>query len=66
MPEPVSDFVIAYVLGILTAIWVPTRYAMERLEGFGRWGMQKIPYEPPPGKSEEEAMEETDEETGGS
>lgn len=36
MPEPVSDFVIAYVLGILTAIWVPTRYAMEETdEGTG-------------------------------
>ena len=60
MPVDESGLIIMYVLGILTAIWVPTRFAMERLEGFGRWGMMKVPYEPPAGKSEEQAMAEAE------
>lgn len=53
------SYVIVYLIGLLSGIWVPAKYAMERLEGFGRWAVKKfIPYEPPPGKSEEEAMME--------
>jgi hypothetical protein len=40
---------------------VPTRYGFERLAGFGRYVAAKLPYEPPPGESEQEAMEQATE-----
>lgn len=49
---------VGLVVGFMGGLWVPAKFGMERLEGFGRWAALKIPYEPPPGKSEEEAMEE--------
>lgn len=46
------------VIGFLGGLTVPTYFAIERLSGFGRWAVSQVPYEPPPGKSEDEAMEE--------
>ncbi|WP_240940646.1 hypothetical protein [Haloarcula argentinensis] len=37
---------------------VPTRYGMERIEGFGRFVAAKLPYKPRPGMDEETAMQE--------
>ncbi|WP_435348994.1 hypothetical protein [Haloarchaeobius sp. HRN-SO-5] len=53
-PEVVSAIVLAFIAGAT----VPTYYAQERLRGFGRVMASKLPYEPPPGKSEQEALEE--------
>lgn len=46
------------LLAFLAGMAVPTRYGLERFAGFGRWFASKLPYEPKPGKNEEEAMEE--------
>lgn len=59
--EPLAVAII-YLAGFVSGMWIPARYGVERLEGFGRWTMKKfVPYKPPPGKSEEEAMEEAEE-----
>ncbi|ACV47825.1 MULTISPECIES: hypothetical protein [Halomicrobium] len=44
------------LLMFLGGMAVPTRYGMERLEGFGRAVASKLPYRPPPGTDEQEAM----------
>ena len=36
---------------------VPTYYAQERFRGFGRSLVDKLPYHPPPGMDEKEALE---------
>jgi len=46
--------ILAYIGGMFT----PGRFAGERLEGFGRAVASKLPYRPPPGKDEEQAMKE--------
>lgn len=50
--------VLAYAAGTFT----PGRYAGERLAGFGRAVASKLPYRPPPGLKEEEALQEATEE----
>lgn len=42
-PAMISLFILAFVLGMC----VPFRYGIERLRGFGRFGLAKIPYKPP-------------------
>ena len=54
------------LLAFLAGMAVPTRYGLERFAGFGRWFAGKLPYEPQPGKNEEEAMEEAVDEGGSS
>ncbi|EMA23115.1 hypothetical protein C442_08816 [Haloarcula amylolytica JCM 13557] len=50
---------VAYgLLMFIGGMTVPTRYGIERLEGFGRFMAAKIPYRPEPGKDEETAMQE--------
>lgn len=44
------------VVCILAGMTVPTRYGVERLEGFGRSIVSKLPYRPPPGQDATEAM----------
>ncbi|WP_256402414.1 hypothetical protein [Halorubrum salinum] len=44
---------IAYMAGAAT----PGGYAMERINGFGRVVASKLPYQPPPGMEETEALE---------
>ena len=49
---------IAYIAGTFT----PGGFAGERLRGFGRVVAGKLPYRPPPGQDETEAMEEATDE----
>lgn len=42
-PTVVSLVILAFVLGMC----VPFRYGIERLRGFGRAGISKLPYKPP-------------------
>lgn len=61
MPEEMAllSAAIIYIAGFISGMWLPARYGVERLEGFGRWTLQKfLPYTPPPGKSEQEAMQD--------
>lgn len=46
------------ILCLLAGMTVPTRYGIERVEGFGRCVASKLPYRPPPGKDAEQAMQE--------
>jgi len=46
------------LLAFLAGMAVPTRYGLERLAGFARWFVAKLPYEPPPGKDRGEALED--------
>ena len=43
-------------LGVLAGALAPTYYAAERLRGFGRAMVSRLPYEPPPGRDPEAAM----------
>lgn len=62
--DPTStNFVVGIVIGTLGGMTVPTAYGMERLSGFGRWATDKLPYTPPPGKEEGEALEEATDES---
>lgn len=57
-----SPLIIVFVLGLIVGSIAPTYYAGEQLRGFGRAMLEKLPYKPPPGKEEEEALiEATDE-----
>jgi hypothetical protein len=51
-------FTLGLLLGFLGGATVPTYYAQERMRGFGRLVAGKLPYRPPPGQSEEEALQE--------
>ncbi|MFT4921059.1 MAG: hypothetical protein ACI8XM_000252 [Haloarculaceae archaeon] len=59
----VSVVVVAFIAGATA----PTYYAQERLRGFGRSVASRLPYKPPAGMDEDEAMlaasEENDERT---
>lgn len=56
IPLPtVEDLAIA-VLFYLAGATTPTYYAAERLRGFGRAFVDRLPYSPPPGMSTEEAL----------
>lgn len=52
------SILLAFAAGLTAGSLAPTYFAAERLRGFGRWLVQKIPYAPPPGESREEAMQE--------
>ena len=58
MPLPDAQTVALAVLMLVAGMAVPTRYGMERVEGFGRAVAAKLPYRPPPGTDEQEAMQE--------
>lgn len=58
---PSLDQLMWFFVGVLAALPVPYWYANERIQGFARWLLAKLPYEPPPGKTEEEALEEAQE-----
>jgi hypothetical protein len=51
-------FTLGVLLGFLAGATVPTYYAQERMRGFGRAVVSRLPYRPPPGQSEEEALRE--------
>jgi len=65
LPQPAT--VALAVVCILAGMTVPTRYGVERLEGFGRFVVSKLPYRSPPGVDEQEAMQQaTDSSVSGS
>jgi hypothetical protein len=43
----------------ISGMCVPFRYGVERLRGFGRAIISRLPYEPPAGLSVDEALEQT-------
>jgi len=51
-----SPQLVAFAVGIFIGSLAPTYYSQERLRGFGRAMMAKLPYQPPPGMQPEEAM----------
>jgi len=56
IPDPQTlALVLVCFIGGMT---VPTRYGIERLEGFGRAVAGKLPYQAPPGRDEETAMQQ--------
>lgn len=57
-----SPYMIMFVFGLLVGSLAPTYYAGEKLRGFGRAMMDKLPYKPPPGKETEEALLQATEE----
>ncbi|TQR22068.1 hypothetical protein C9J85_03055 [Haloferax sp. wsp5] len=56
LPDPQT---VALCLLFSSGMAVPTRYGMERIEGFGRLVASKLPYKAPPGTDEETAMQAT-------
>jgi hypothetical protein len=57
LPSPLSIELIAlamlfYIAGLVTPWYV----ALERMRGFGRYLVFKLPYAPPPGMTESEAL----------
>lgn len=42
-PAMISMLILAFIIGMC----VPFRYGIERLRGFGRAAMGKLPYKPP-------------------
>lgn len=53
-----TPYIIMFVFGLLVGSLAPTYYAGEQLRGFGRAMLEKLPYEPPPGREKEEALVE--------
>lgn len=58
IPTPSTDIVMSFLLGVLVGLPAPFWYAQERIAGFSRYWLGKLPYQPPPGKKEEQAMED--------
>lgn len=52
-----SELLTVAVLSYLAGAACPVYYAEERLRGFGRVMLSRLPYAPPPGMEESEAME---------
>ncbi|MCT9095285.1 hypothetical protein [Haloarchaeobius sp. HME9146] len=46
------------VLAFLAGAACPAYYAQERLRGFGRTILSRLPYAPPPGMDAEQAMQQ--------
>jgi len=53
-PQTLALALVCFIAGMT----VPTRYGIERVEGFGRAIASKLPYQAPPGRDEETAMQE--------
>lgn len=60
IPTPSIENMLYFIAGVLIGLPAPYWYAAERIQGFTRYVLVKLPYAPPPGMSEEEAMEETE------
>ncbi|GGM26844.1 hypothetical protein [Haloarcula argentinensis] len=58
IPVPAAETVAYGMLWFIAGMAVPTRYGMERIEGFGRFYASKLPYKPEPGMDEETAMQQ--------
>jgi len=59
IPFPTAELAIAFLFGLLAGLSIPTGYGLERLAGFGRELLSKIPYRAPPGMDEDEALRRT-------
>jgi hypothetical protein len=51
-----GGLLVVALLSFLAGATAPTYHAQERMRGFGRWLLSRIPYEPPAGLSAEEAL----------
>jgi hypothetical protein len=58
LPLPDAQTLGIVLVAFLGGMAVPTRYGMERVEGFGRLVASKLPYKSPPGTDEQQAMTE--------
>lgn len=58
IPTPTLEQIALVLFGFLIGLPAPYWYAQERIRGFTRAVLIKFPYEPPPGKEADEAMEE--------
>lgn len=58
IPVPTTREMLIFLAGILIGLPAPYWYAQERIRGFSRAALSQLPYMPPPGKKEDEAMEE--------
>jgi hypothetical protein len=58
LPIPTIETLAAVVVAFLAGASCPVYYANERFRGFGRAMMSKLPYEPPPGQDEQQALED--------
>ena len=58
IPTPSVQMLAYGLLMFIGGMTVPTRYGIERLNGFGRFMASKLPYRAEPGKDEETAMQE--------
>jgi len=58
IPPEAARLAVVSFLSFLAGSTVPTYYAQERMRGFGRRMANTLPYEPPPGQSEEEALQD--------
>jgi len=56
IPTPEAQTLAYCLISGLAGLAVPTRYGMERIEGFGRLAASKLPYMAPAGVDEETAM----------
>lgn len=56
IPLPNMQTVAIAIIFFLAGMAVPTYYGIERLNGFGRAMAAKLPYKPPPGLDEEQAL----------
>lgn len=61
IPTPTFGELMWFILGILIGLPAPYWYAAERVQGFTRWMLDKIPYKSPPNMDEKEALEEVEE-----
>ncbi|TKX86217.1 hypothetical protein EXE43_09615 [Halorubrum sp. SS5] len=59
-PAVIAAIVLAFAAGMV----VPFYFALERMRGFGRALASKLPYKPPPGVEEGQAMEQATDEPG--
>lgn len=58
IPTPSASMLAYGLLMFIGGMTVPTRYGIERLNGFGRFMASKLPYLAEPGMDEETAMKE--------
>jgi hypothetical protein len=64
MISPALTVLIPVIIGFLAGVAVPTHYGLERLAGLGRWIAAKLPYRPPPGQTQTEALREASKKDG--
>jgi hypothetical protein len=62
LPSIPIEVVAVVLLAFIAGLSVPTYYGVERMQGFGRWFLRRLPYEPPPGRTAEEQLEQAAEE----